>query len=420
MIIEVGGSQLAGENKKGAGGLATIQIKVDPGEIEDFRDLAGDDHFERSIIDAATAHVEIAFRKALGDRLLAFRLTSPGRVGWQKKWLDNHKKTVRTALDQGVVRVTWIRPVIDVPHDEPETFEFLQDPDVMRLPGAAKIEQANPVAELSIKVKAMKKWKRLTFSHLGVTLPVSGFPWAGVDPRACTCPEHAIIPHLYGIVPTYVCGICGRRSWCGCMSDVVEILRTRENYNTQPILDLIKSADGPRDKACHLCRGVPVTSTPDYGEKGLKGLMLQYRPYHHMAAIANGWDWKEAENSVRERLSIPRIGEGWIGEAMLLKRVRALFPDEEIVHQGSPDWLGRQRFDIWMPGRKVAIEYNGEQHYSAVSAFGGDEAFERTKIRDELKRKLCLDNDAALIEIPYYRPLEDSELKSLVLAMTRP
>lgn len=400
--------------------LTTIQIRTEPGEINDFREMAGDDHFERSIIDAATAHVENAFRRALGSRLLAFKLASSGRVGWQKKWLDNHKKTARTALDQGVVRVTGIRPVIDVPHDEPEAFEFLQDPDVMCLPVTAKIEHNNPVATLSIKAKVMKNWKRLTFSHLGVTLPVSAFPWAGMDPQACACPEYAIIPHLYGTVPTYVCAICGRRSWCECMSDVVEILRTRENYDTKPILDLIKAADGPREKACHLCRGVPVTSTPDHGEKGIKGLMLQYRTYHHMAAIANGWDWKEAENSVRERLSIPRIGEGWIGEAMLLKRVRALFPDEEVVHQGAPDWLGRQRFDIWMPVRKVAIEYNGQQHYEAVSAFGGEEAFERTKIRDELKRKLCLDNDAALIELPYYQVPDDSALLDLIVAMTRP
>jgi hypothetical protein len=55
------------------------------------------------------------------------------------------------------------------------------------------------------------------------------------------------------------------------------------------------------------------------------------------------------------------------------------------------DWLktgnktGKQELDIWIPELKLAIEYDGEQHFRPVSVFGGEEGFERTKARDAMK-----------------------------------
>jgi hypothetical protein len=54
------------------------------------------------------------------------------------------------------------------------------------------------------------------------------------------------------------------------------------------------------------------------------------------------------------------------------------------------DWLktiksGKQEIDIWFPQIKLAIEYDGKQHYEPVERFGGEEEFRLTKQRDTIK-----------------------------------
>ncbi|NIM04544.1 MAG: hypothetical protein GTN65_02750, partial [Armatimonadetes bacterium] len=88
---------------------------------------------------------------------------------------------------------------------------------------------------------------------------------------------------------------------------------------------------------------------------------------------------REAENEIRNVLGIPGIGEGWISEVELLNMVREILPEEEVVHQASPEWLGSQRLDIFIPSLRIAIEYQGRQHYEPVPFFGGDEGFRKTR-----------------------------------------
>jgi hypothetical protein len=197
------------------------------------------------------------------------------------------------------------------------------------------------------------------------------------------------------------------------MSVAVQKLLTRPNYDRSSIRRLTEIA-ARRDDVCHLCRGVPVTSFRKQSNEGISGLMGRYFAYRTVLAVEHDWDWRAAENALRVRLGIPKVGEGWIGEAMLLSRVIALLPDEEIIHQGSPSWLGRQRFDIWIPQLKVAIEYNGEQHYALVALFGGEAGFAATRARDETKRRLCAENGVRLIEISFDESITDTELLAMI------
>lgn len=48
------------------------------------------------------------------------------------------------------------------------------------------------------------------------------------------------------------------------------------------------------------------------------------------------------------------------------------------------------------------IEYQGKQHYESIDHFGGQEQFEIRKIRDNIKRTYCKDNNIPLLEIPYW------------------
>jgi len=108
---------------------------------------------------------------------------------------------------------------------------------------------------------------------------------------------------------------------------------------------------------------------------------------------------KKAEDLYRAEIGMPKIGEGWISETELFYKIKDTFTDYEVIHQGNPEWLGRQRLDIYFPNLNIGIEYQGLQHYEPVEYFGGKKAFEKNLERDEKKRKLCEFNNCVLIYV---------------------
>jgi len=106
---------------------------------------------------------------------------------------------------------------------------------------------------------------------------------------------------------------------------------------------------------------------------------------------------RDAENMVRDRLGVPRVGEGWIQETVLYTILRKAFPETQVIHHGRPDWLGRQHFDIWFPRWRIAVEYHGRQHFEPVEFFGGEVGFADAKRRDSRKAELSRTNNVDLI-----------------------
>lgn len=89
------------------------------------------------------------------------------------------------------------------------------------------------------------------------------------------------------------------------------------------------------------------------------------------------------------------------GQTKLYNNLKDLFTLEIIEWEYSPDWLGRQRFDIYFIEHNIAIEYNGKQHYESVEFFGGDVKFKNQQERDTLKKDKCLNNNCLLLELKY-------------------
>ena len=59
---------------------------------------------------------------------------------------------------------------------------------------------------------------------------------------------------------------------------------------------------------------------------------------------------------------------------------------------------------------KLAVEYNGIQHYKYVKFFHRNkEHFLNQKYRDEMKKNMCKNNQITLIEVPYYIQYNDIE-----------
>ncbi len=107
----------------------------------------------------------------------------------------------------------------------------------------------------------------------------------------------------------------------------------------------------------------------------------------------------EAESSFRAHLGLKPKAPKWVSEQRLFDKIKLNYSKLLVVSQASPEWLGRQRFDIYIPDLNAAIEYNGVQHYKAVGLFGGEEGLKHTQYRDEEKRRKCKENKCNLFEV---------------------
>lgn len=108
---------------------------------------------------------------------------------------------------------------------------------------------------------------------------------------------------------------------------------------------------------------------------------------------------KKCENIIRNKVDLPLIGEGWISETVLFRQIESIFENEVVEKHASPIFLGMQHYDVYLPDYKVALEYQGIQHYEPVDIFGGEEGLKRTQERDKKKRDLSNANRVTLIEV---------------------
>ena len=139
----------------------------------------------------------------------------------------------------------------------------------------------------------------------------------------------------------------------------------------------------------------------------------QYRP-------SQGRDPRQVPSGFISSCDLTRLAHDfeihsrWIGETAMVQAIREAFPDEWVVREASPEWLGQQRLDAFLPGRKIAFEYHGRQHFEPVEFFGGNEAFERRKRLDQKKRDLCDANGIRLIVFVEPEHVDAAEIRRRV------
>lgn len=74
--------------------------------------------------------------------------------------------------------------------------------------------------------------------------------------------------------------------------------------------------------------------------------------------------------------------------------------------------------DCFNPELRIAVEYNGIQHYKYIPYFHKNkEAFLNQKYRDDMKRRICKEHRVLMIEVPYNIKLED--IKSFIVQELR-
>lgn len=66
-------------------------------------------------------------------------------------------------------------------------------------------------------------------------------------------------------------------------------------------------------------------------------------------------------------------------------------------------WIKGLSLDFFLPKYNVAIECQGIQHFEPIDYFGGEEAFNKTIIRDKHKFELCKENGITLLYYSNYK-----------------
>lgn len=145
----------------------------------------------------------------------------------------------------------------------------------------------------------------------------------------------------------------------------------------------------------------------DAGRSAGYGDLRQTAPFKTMAlAMSDALQaaWKQDFEQIR-----------WKAEHGAFLALGTMLPNVEIVQHASPIWLAPQHLDIYLPTHKIAIEYQGEQHYRPIEIFGGAEGFAATVRRDETKRRLCA---LAGVRLEHIHFAEDIEVRLRQIAET--
>ena len=144
-------------------------------------------------------------------------------------------------------------------------------------------------------------------------------------------------------------------------------------------------------------------------------------PYHGLLsrkkygrALYEGEEYKEIENEVREQFGYQKIGEQWVSETTLYKIVCMLYPDMEVVHHYRGNELEGLELDIWIPERRIGIEYQGEQHYQAIEHWGGEEGLRKRMENDKKKKRLCKELGYHIIEFKHNEDFSEELIKRRV------
>lgn len=114
-----------------------------------------------------------------------------------------------------------------------------------------------------------------------------------------------------------------------------------------------------------------------------------------------GADARELSNLVRSFAGIPLVGEGWVSQQAIFMALKSGFAPLEVIAEASPPFLGGLRYDVYVPALRLAVEYQGIQHFEPVECFGGEEGLRRTRERDELKARLSQQNGVTVEYIRY-------------------
>lgn len=286
------------------------------------------------------------------------------------------------------------------------------DIEGVKLPGFIKIKsiEYGDGVKKTIKVKShnLKTKNRVTIEilHLIITKETLKKIYGLVKHYSA-----GLIPSKLGVWEwrqTFYNKITGECFFCDCFK---EALKRENGISGNPHVVAALNKKSFKKGICHLCSGTNSDlfyCHPMYASS----FKVKYGAYIRKLEIEKGLSERDAENIVRKLKGVAKIGEKWIHETLLFNYIDVMFSNYSVEREASPDWLGNQRLDIYIPELKLAIEYQGQQHFKAVGLFGGKEGLAKTKRRDKDKFIKCKNNGINLVYFTYKDNLSEKLVNS--------
>ena len=313
---------------------------------------------------------------------------------YKTEYYDEHLSFLEY-INKGCLEIYY--PSIDLysNKENPLNIEMVKFPDFLKL---ENINYGDGIKKnVKIKTYNLKTKNRINVEFLHLVIPKYTLE------KIYKLVQHnktELIPSKLGVWEwrqTFYDKISGECFFCDCFKKSIQ---KAGGSSDNPHIRFALNNNSYRKGICHLCSGTNSDlfyCHPMYASS----FKVKYGAYIRKFEIEDGLNEKDAENKVRELKGVAKIGEKWINETLLFNYINILFPRYTVEREASPEWLGRQRLDIFIPELKLAIEYQGQQHFHAVELFGGKEGLTKTKERDREKFLKCKINDVELIYFTY-------------------
>lgn len=139
--------------------------------------------------------------------------------------------------------------------------------------------------------------------------------------------------------------------------------------------------------------------------------------------------WKYAEQILEDAYNSKFVNEEystytkpinkWKSEELVYNLTKKLYKDYEVIYQHKPFFLrsnkgGQMSYDVYISKLKIAIEYQGKQHFEPVEFFGGEKSYLEVTERDKLKKKLSEQNGVKLKYINYWEEITPQLIKEKI------
>lgn len=120
-----------------------------------------------------------------------------------------------------------------------------------------------------------------------------------------------------------------------------------------------------------------------------------------------------------ERSTYTRPVNKWKSEEMVYNMTKKLYKQFKVIYQHRPFFLrnpqgGQMSYDVYISELKVAIEYQGKQHFEPVVFFGGEESYKKTVERDKIKQELSRKNGVKMVYINYWEEITPQLIRERV------
>lgn len=238
------------------------------------------------------------------------------------------------------------------------------------------------------------------------------------------------------------CKFCSHRSYSLTTDEFIK--RGREIYDNKYDYSKVKYVN-KSTKVCIICpEHGEFWKTPDKHLNAKQGcphcsklFKLNNEIFIKRARnVHNGkYDYSKSEykgNDVKVCIVCPKHGEFWqtplshmngvgcpkcheehnINESALYDFLKENYK-EEIIWQYKAEWLSGQTIDIYIPSKKIGIEYQGIQHFKPVRYFGGIKKYEYTITKDKEKFDKCKNNGIKLFYFSKEKELPNDYLDTI-------